>query len=561
MIFDLTQRGIAIPAGKLTAQEFTRLKGRLTVKHMGFGDRLQTMQCFTIDRKSRVMYVARMRGIMELAKMGHEIAPKFPVGDPLSADVSGVKLTLKDYQVPILKYLTEKAYSDAAVALGVASCYLDLQPGKGKTYIIMKLIQHFGCKTLFVVPGKELVVQTLATLREMFPMLTIGEYWSKSKTDGDIVVMTTRSAASMDEYTFKGVDGKKQTLTAQAYFARFGFSAFDEVHTYCTKEYQEIFMRAACRYTFGCSGTSAEREDKMDEVSYMHIGTPVAGAKLMAPVIARQLADAAAAGVAPPVEFKLEAYCLKYNGPVEFTESLTSKAGTVSCAKMVSQFSKDPWRSQWLVEVIRKCVADGHQVFVLLDRTELCKLAWDYLSTAFTVAELAMTPGVRAAGIITGKTKDKERSVARKSRVIIGTYQCIGTGLSYDEFSAIVFWHPRKNKFRQFLNRIFRENGDRGRSRVAYYLQDNATSLKSQYAGYRKTCQAERNVTPTIITRDWTDIIVTAEVKKISDDFIKWDAEHQQAMRDRENGDGKKKDQSSDEESSDSDEELDEGLD
>lgn len=518
MKFELTQRGIAIPAGALSAQEFTKLKKRLTVSSMGFGDRLLTMQCFHIDKKKRIMYVARMRGLIELAKLGYEVTMNIPEGDVLP-DHDEIDLKLKDYQIPIVNFLKNRVYSDTALDLGMTAAYLDLQPGKGKTFIIMSLIEYFGVRSLIVVPGKELVVQTLTTLRAMFPTLTIGEYWSKTKTDGDIVVMTTKSAASVEEYTFK-CNGKKQTLTAEAYFARFGFAAFDEAHTYCTKEQQSIFQRVGARYTFACSGTTNEREDKMDEVAYMHVGAPIMGAKLMAAVIAKLDAGP---------EWKFTATCLKYNGPNQFTESLTSSEGTVSCAKMVSQFSKDPYRSQWLVERVKKHVAEGHQVFVMLDRTELCKLAWDYLRTAFSAEELAMTPGAQAAAMVTGKVKDSVRAKARQSRVVVGTYSCIGTGISWDEFSALVCWHPRKNKFRQFLNRIFRENGDRERERVADFLQDNATSIKSQYYGFRKVCIAERKTDPEIIKRDWTDIQVSDDVQKISDEFIKWDAAQQLA--------------------------------
>jgi hypothetical protein len=540
--FELTQRGIAIPAGVLTAQELTRLKKRLTVTSVGFGDRKTTMQCFTIDRKARMMYVARMSGLLELSRMGYEVTPALPEGEPLGTDVSDIKLELKDYQVPIVDFLLKKAYSDEAIRLGMGSAYLDLQPGKGKTFIIMKLIQTFGRKSLVVVPGKELIVQTVNTLRTMFPTLIIGEYWSKTKTDGDIVVMTTRSAASMDEYTFLPMPPKNPaggyfalpkgtkpvTVKSTDYFRRFGFSAFDEVHTYCTSENQSIFMRAACKRTLGCSGTTNEREDKMDEVAYKHIGKPIAGGHLMAPVLAAQQERAREAGVAPPKDWKFEAYCMRYNGPRDFTETLTSAEGTVSCPMMVSQFSKDPWRSQWLVDIVCQCVREGHQTFVMTDRTELAKLTWEYLKTAFTEDELDVDDGLRAAGIITGKTKDRDRAAARQSRVIVGSYQCIGTGLSYDEFSAVVFFHPRKNKFRQFLNRIFREGGDRDRKRVAYYLQDNATSIKSQYYGFSKTCKEERNVTPVAIVRDWSDIKVTPAVRKIAEDYAKSDRERQE---------------------------------
>jgi hypothetical protein len=73
------------------------------------------------------------------------------------------------------------------------------------------------------------------------------------------------------------------------------------------------------------------------------------------------------------------------------------------------------------------------------------------------------------------------------------------------------------------LNRIFRENGDRAVERVAVYLQDNATSIKSQYYGFRNVCRDERGVTPEIQTVDWENVTVSDEVRKIAENFAAWD--------------------------------------
>lgn len=515
MIFNLTREGIAVLPGSLTAVEMTRMKRRLMVTSKGFKDRIMTMQAFHTDRTTKITYFARMKGIVELGKLGHSVVNVIPEGDELSTDISGAALILQDFQEPIYKYISELAYGDAAFRLAMTSCLLDLQPGKGKTFIAMALLQYISKKTLFVVPGKDLLKQTVDTLTKVFPMLRIGQYSSTTRTDGDVVVMTVDSASSGDSYTFKTVGGKKISMTATKYFERFGYSVFDEIHMYCTKERQSVFTRCTSLFTLGISGTVNHRPDKMDPISHFNIGDPVSGSLLMKSVMdAKPLAD--------QKPWKFKAVCLKYNGPAKFTESIMSAAGTISHPLMISQFSKDPFRSQLLVNTIRALVDAGDQTFVMLDRTELVRLAWDYLRTALQDSDI-WAPELQKAAMVTGKVKDADRGVARKSRVVVGTYSCIGTGLSWDEFNAVVFFHPRRNKFEQFNNRIFRENGDRNKERKAYFLQDNATSLKSQYYGFRKVCIDERQTTPEVETHQWDEIEVSPELQKIAQEFALWD--------------------------------------
>lgn len=514
MIFNLTREGIEVPLQSLTATEMTRMKKRLIVTSKGFKDRLMTMQAFHFNRLTKSICFARMKGIVELNKLGHEVKNCIPEGDELSADISMATLVLQDFQEPIYKFISEIAFGDAAFKLGMTSCLLDLQPGKGKTFIAMALMQYISKKTLFIVPGKDLLKQTVDTLVKVFPMITIGQYSATVKTDGDVIVMTVDSAASGDSYTFKQ-NGKKITLSASDYFIRFGYTVFDEIHMYCTKERQSVFSRCSSLFTLGISGTVNHRPDKMDPISHYHIGDPISGAKLMKPVIdAKPALD--------KINWKFKAVCLKYNGPAKYTESLTSTSGTVSHPLMISQFSKDPYRSQLLVNTIKTLASGGNRIFVMLDRTELVRLTWDYLKTGLMDEEI-WAPELQKASMVTGKVKDAERGTARKSTVVVGTYACIGTGLSWDEFNCVVFWHPRRNKFEQFNNRIFRENGDRNIERKAYFLQDNATSLKSQYYGFRKVCIEERETTPEVITVDWEDIEVNPDLYRIAEEFSKWD--------------------------------------
>jgi hypothetical protein len=511
MIFNLTREGIEIPAGKLDSKTLGTIKRRLTVTSKGFGDRMTTMQAHSTNRRTGIVAIARMRGIVELARAGHTVKCQIGAGVDIPAErLRDSTLALKTFQEPIVRHLITKVFSPGSIELGMSSAILDLEPGKGKSFVAAAIVQHFGKKTLIVTPGKDLTRQTRDVYHLLFPHMRVGEYSGSHKTDGDVVVMCSNSAASGDTYTFTNMDDTKTTMSAKAYFDQFGVTIIDEIHTMCTKQRASVFSRCQSLITLGVSGTCAHRIDQMDPVMYHWVGTPIDARKLM-PV--------AAPDAAP--EWKFEAHCLRYHGPTEFTRPLLSSLGTVSHSKMITQFSCDPWRSQLLVNTIRALVAEKHQVFVMLDRTELCDLAYKYLLSELkeTTVDLA------GCGIITGKVKEAAREQARFSNVVVGSYQCIGTGISFDEFTAVVFWHSRRNNFKQFLNRIFREDGDRAITRKAYFLQDAATSIKTQYYGFTKVCKEERNVTPVVAIHEYTKIEVSPEIKKIAADFELWIAE------------------------------------
>lgn len=472
MIFKLTRHGVECPLEQLNSKEIKYLRSKLTVSTKGFNNQIKTMKGYHL--KGKIMYLARMKGIELLDKLGHSVENCLPMGDELSADPAYAGVTLKDFQQSIYDFISEKVYSETAEKLGLTSCILDLQPGKGKSFIAMALIQYICKKTAYVVPGIDLQTQTVTLLTKAFPMLKIATYNGKIQQDGDIVVITIDS--------FLKHNGE------------FGFTIFDEIHEYCTAKNQLAFY-AISRFVLGMSGTCFHRLDGMDPIAHYAVGTPILAKKLI------QIDE-------NPKEWKFHPLCLRYNGPSEYTNQILSSAGTISVPLMLNQFSCDPYRSQLLIDKIRSYLPN--KIFVMVDRTILINLVQEYLQTlGITISK------------VTGSTNIDERTNARKSQIVIGTYACIGTGISWDEYNVVVFWHPRRNKFEQFLNRIFRENGDVNVERYAVFLQDNATSLKTQFAGFKKICVDERGVQPEIEIIDFEDIKPTDEVKKIAKNFEK----------------------------------------
>lgn len=504
IVLKVTKRGIELPCKYINQEQLNYLKKSLTVKHNQFitKDRPQlaiSIATYIHDIKNDMIYLPRITGANILRKFDQKFGfiNAFPELDKIKIGES--KLQLHDFQKEIIETLMREKYNDNRINNGVASCILDLPPGNGKSFIAMGLFEKFAQKTLYIVPGKDLLQQTINLFKQIYPELSIGWYHSDDHQDGDLVVMTIASATQADEYIFG-----KTKYKAFDYLSKFGFTIFDEIHTYCTKERQSVFRRCASAVMFGTSGTCFHRLDKMDPVAHYHVGSPVIGKEFLPE---RKNAES----------WTLDARVINYNGPDTYTKPLVSTQGMISQPLMVNQFSQDPYRSQILVEEIKKLVRADHRIIVLLDRTELVKLAHDYLKTA-----IDEEPLLKRVSMITGNVDAESRSAARDSRVVLGTYACLGTGISWPEFTAIIFWHPRKTKFEQFLNRVFRDGGDRSKTRVAIYLRDNATALKSQYLGFRKVCKEEHGVNPETIEINWNEIDLHEEIKKIADGFSEW---------------------------------------
>lgn len=453
-------------------------------KRGGSAIKKQTVKNYSQNGNNYVF--PRMCATRALNQAGYVIEGRFPPGDDIDFDT---QISLKPYQQTIYDHIMKKMTPDKA-ELGVASCLLDLKPGYGKTFISLAVMETLKKRTLYIVPSCQLLVQISTLLKEMYP--SVGVYYGKEKTFGEIVVMTASSASG----THFELDG--QTVKADEYMLKFGLTILDEAHEYCNNTGVKIFRQALSKYTLGLSGTNFDRVDGMNPLSHHWIGLPL---------IASQLVDLSKA-VEP---WRFQSYCIRYNGPEEYTKSLTSEAGTVSHPRMVTQFNCDPYRAQILVNLLTKIKS---KCFIFIDRVEAVQLIHDYILSHFPPVD-----NHPIVNIIMGNSKPSQRENARRSQFIIGTYDCIGTGISYDEFTSCIFYNPRLNGFKQYLARIFREGGDRSQIREAWFFQDNATSIKSNYQGFYKCCLSQYDTRPEVITIDYEDVEPTEEIITLAKAF------------------------------------------
>lgn len=97
-------------------------------------------------------------------------------------------------------------------------------------------------------------------------------------------------------------------------------------------------------------------------------------------------------------------------------------------------------------------------------------------------ASVASTHETRKIHSVMGGASNKDMDNAEAhARVILTTYKYMGTGKSIIKMTALILATPRRNKSRQFVNRIFRLGSDMTKTRVIVDIVDMKSNLKNQW--------------------------------------------------------------------------------
>ena len=136
---------------------------------------------------------------------------------------------------------------------------LDVDPGKGKTVMALKIMSILKTKTLVVVHKTFLVNQWLERIRQFLPDARVG------KIQGQEVDIENKDI----------VIGMLQSLSMKDYedetFSDFGLTVFDECHHMSAEVFCRCMIKITTRYTLGLSGTMT-RKDGLTKVFKMFLG-------------------------------------------------------------------------------------------------------------------------------------------------------------------------------------------------------------------------------------------------------------------------------------------------
>lgn len=400
-----------------------------------------------------------------------------------------------------IKWLMGNVYTNKKINRGIAGCIVQMPTGTGKTFLGAGMIAECKVTTLVVCRDSGDCAQWVKTLETVFPNASIGEYHSKRKVDGDVIVAVFKSVAEVETFEYSHPTRSiKYSKSGEKFFRKFGLIIWDECHDYCTKIGLKAYQRAQAPRMMGLTATPHDRPDKFNKVSEWYLG-PVINAMNIAGYETDE------------TMYKCHVKAILYKGPVDYTKPVLNKTtGQISTTGMIQQLIEDPYRLRVICEYISDLYDKGKNTVVFADRKS-------YLD--IILRALAKFPEIAAdSKIITGGAKTEELENIQETRVILTTYAYFGTGKSVKNLNAIIFATPRKSHTMQFIGRIFRKNSDNTIRRYIIDLVDKNTSLSRQFYNRKKIYDIQDSLNRKFklekITIDFSDVRFESNSRKLT---------------------------------------------
>ncbi len=368
----------------------------------------------------------------------------------------------------IFEHLMTNVFSTKKLHDGTAACLLDLEPGKGKSYIAGAIIATLKLPTLYITTSKELADQAVKDLRICLydkggsSKIVVKRYDKKDLTlTYGVCVMIINTAIKIDRSRLDGL----------------GLIVLDEAHRLCAEEFCKIYRRVVTCASLSMSGSVQDRKDPFDAIVHREAacGGIIHGSKLL-----------------PPVEedmdplFDLSVKIINYKGPPEYSKVLT-RDKHMSSEKMIKQFVQDPYRTKVTMSEIRKLYdwrgdqGQQHCIYVFCEyRDPLFDLAKSL--SIFLDDGVAVVDDHSVETFVGGISKEQSVIVRNYARVILATFAFAGTGVSLLKATAIVLFSSRRAQFRQITARILRLCSDYTIPRHIIDIVNINTPMKNQLA-------------------------------------------------------------------------------
>ena len=373
-------------------------------------------------------------------------------------------------------------------------CILKATAGSGKTFLAMDIISKLKIKTMIVVPNEYMLHQWKELLEEFFPDNTIGCFYGKEKTNGDIIVSIINTASMLEEYEIKSkerINGKivrssKTYNFENKILKNIGLMIFDECHLYVSKQYKQIYQRLYSKYTIGLSATP-ERDDKLHRISELNIGPIVDANEIPGYEINK-------------TEFNANVTLLKYRCKDQYaTLKMRDDGKMIDFNHLLNQIIEDPDRNNIIVNKIINLINEHNAyIFVFSDRRNHLEILYDLLQKK--IKEIQLDANIQAPEldkniILYGGSSTSTIDTAKVlSSVIFTTYMYSSTGVSIPKMTAMILCTPRKKKstFTQIVGRIFRLGSDLDATRHIIDIVDCKLIVKNGFRERLKVYE-ERN--------------------------------------------------------------------
>jgi len=335
-----------------------------------------------------------------------------------------------------------------------------------------------------------------------------------------------------------------QTYKPFDYFAMFGLIVYDEAHEYTGKERRKLLSKAAGLYTLGLSGTPYDNIQGLDPITWWTIGPVLDADKLPgyahdATNFSGVVHQIQYFGPDCYTEHVVNESIGTTSVPglvSQLCEDVTRIDVIVQCTRMLREKNLNVFvfadRKSFLVVLQNAFVACGVTSVMIEDVLDVGVDAVDVddevdidaeididdmddasihagkpsnaikpskpskpskLDThAIIIKHESLATRVRIANNATntsqiltgGATKGAASGIAfaeQNARIILTTYQYLGTGRSIPKMNGVIFCTPRRSKSMQFVNRIFRLGASEEITRHIVDIVDMRMAIRSQW--------------------------------------------------------------------------------
>lgn len=426
----LGKKGYTLFKSDLSAIQLKKIRQDLTVKPFSTHNNEVS---YPIYRESDTkMYIPRYYGTDEFGSTDSKLEMGCEIDVPFKGD-------LFDYQKEITTKFTRIA-KDSGGGL------LDVEPGKGKTVMALKIISELKRKTLVVVHKTFLMNQWLERIQTFLPTAKVG------RIQGDLIDSEGKDI----------VLGMIQSLSNKTYaselWSTFGLCVFDECHHLSAEVFSNVMIQIVTPYNLGLSGTMT-RKDGLSKVFKYFIG----------PVVHKEKSD---------IETTVLIKSIRFQNDDLFEKVKTDFKGQPLYSCLITKLN-DKDRNEKIVSVLKRELErqPNQQVMILSHTKAMIQDFYDRIH--------AFEPSV---GFYLGGMKEEHLKESESKRVILGTYAMASEGLDIKTLTTLFLTTP-KSDVCQSVGRILRSKEHKP---VVYDFIDEASVFESQYQKRKKYYQSKQ---------------------------------------------------------------------
>ena len=319
--------------------------------------------------------------------------------EPISCLNDKITQPLFDYQEEAVRAL-----------LGAKSGILIGGCGSGKTNVGIETIRRIGKKFLWLCHTKDLCRQSYTRFKSLYPNMQIeitGDGQVKFGKDGTIATIQTM-----------------EKLDPDLYRSEFDVVVVDEAHHVSgsptlLKMFLKVIEKIPARYKFGLTATQ-DRNDSLTKSMYATLGCDLTGKFEPVWKIDRSKIKTL---IAERIEVSLDT-----PSSYDYLES----DGSFSYPKLIDYISADTKRNATIVELAKKCEAEGRKILILCNRISQCEELHQKLV-------LLGSKSVLLVGKVTTKKRKEILESKTEWNIIVGTISLAKEGLDVTKLDTLIW--------------------------------------------------------------------------------------------------------------------------